>query len=115
MNWLSQGAHVVGGAALANAIPHLVGGLMGRPLQSPFASPPGKGLSSATVNVLWGVFNLAVAYALVLRVGTFELRRTSDVLALGVGFMLMSIKCARSFGRFYGGNAPDEAERPRPQ
>ena len=29
-------------------------GLMGRPVQCPFAKPPGEGLSSSTVNVLWG-------------------------------------------------------------
>jgi hypothetical protein len=47
-----------GGATLINAIPHLVSGLMGKPFQSPFANPPGEGLSSPTVNVAWGFFNL---------------------------------------------------------
>lgn len=27
---------------------------MGRPFQTPFASPSGKGLSSSRVNVVWG-------------------------------------------------------------
>ena len=58
-----------GGAFLANAIPHLVNGVSGSPFQSPFASPPGQGLSSATVNVLWGMLNLALAYVLMARLG----------------------------------------------
>jgi len=60
------------GAVLTNAIPHLVSGVMGRPFQSPFAKPPGEGLSSSTVNVLWGFFNLAIGYLLVCRVGDFD-------------------------------------------
>src|SRR5208282_4936832 len=55
-------AYFFGGAFLANTIPHLVNGISGSPFQSPFASPPGEGLSSSTVNVLWGMFNLVVAY-----------------------------------------------------
>ena len=47
---------------------------MGRPFQSPFAKPPGEGLSSSTVNVLWGFANLVLAYGLILRVGQFDLR-----------------------------------------
>ena len=53
-------AYFFGGAFLANALPHLGNGISGHAFQSPFASPPGQGLSSSTVNVLWGLFNLAV-------------------------------------------------------
>jgi len=60
-------------------------------------------LSSATVNVLWGLFNLAVAYLLVCRVGNFNLRSTRHVLLLGAGILLMSLMLARAFGRFHGG------------
>lgn len=59
MEWLHYLAYFGGGAFLTNAIPHFVSGVMGRPFQSPFAKPPGEGLSSSTVNVLWGAFNLA--------------------------------------------------------
>jgi hypothetical protein len=59
--WYHDLAYFFGGAFLANTIPHLVQGLSGHALQSPFASPPGNGLSSSTVNVLWGFFNLLVA------------------------------------------------------
>ena len=55
------------------------------------------------VNVLWGLFNLAVGYLLVCRVGNFELRKTRHVLALGAGILVMSHHAARAFGRFHGG------------
>ena len=80
---------------------------MGRPFQSPFAKPPGQGLSSSTVNVLWGFFNLVVGYVLVCRVGDFDLRDTGDVVALGLGALPMALVSARQFGRFNGGNAPE--------
>jgi hypothetical protein len=106
MSRLHLVSYFFGGIFLANAIPHLVSGVMGRSFQSPFAKPPGKGLSSSTVNVLWGFFNAVAGYLLVVRVGSFELRSTSDVAALGVGALLISLQAARHFGRFHGGNAP---------
>jgi hypothetical protein len=54
MNWLWLVSYFFGGVFAANAIPHVVAGTMGHPFQSPFAKPPGQGLSSATVNVVWG-------------------------------------------------------------
>jgi hypothetical protein len=103
MRWYHYVAYFFGGAFLSNAVPHFVSGVSGHPFQSPFASPPGEGLSSATVNVLWGFFNLAVGYALVCRVGSFELRRTSHAVVLGLGVLLMAVMASRAFGRFYGG------------
>jgi len=109
MNWLHLVSYFFGGIFLANAIPHFVSGMMGRPFQSPFAKPPGKGLSSSTVNVLWGFFNTVVGYLLVVRVGDFDLKSISDVLALAVGALLISLQSARHFGRFHGGNSPERS------
>jgi hypothetical protein len=106
MEWIHYLAYFGGGAFLTNAIPHLVSGVMGRPFQTPFAKPPGEGLSSSTVNVLWGVFNLAVGYMLVCHVGNFDLRSTDDAIALGLGVLLFGLVTARLFGRFHGGNSP---------
>jgi hypothetical protein len=103
MRWYHYVAYFFGGAFLTNAVPHFVNGVSGHPFQSPFASPPGQGLSSSTVNVLWGFFNLVVGYVLVCRVGSFELRRTRHVLVLGLGVLAMAVMAARSFGKFYGG------------
>lgn len=107
MEWIRYVAYFFGGAFLTNALPHLVSGLMGRPFQSPFAKPHGQGLSSSTVNVLWGFFNLAVAYVLICRVGNFDLRSTDQIVALGLGVLVTSVLLARAFGRFHGGNSPE--------
>jgi hypothetical protein len=109
MTWLHLAAYFFGGVFLANVIPHLVGGMMGRPFQTPFAKPPGEGLSSSTVNVLWGFFNAAVGYLLVVRVGNFDLRSISDVLALAAGALHIGLHSARHFGRFHGGNSPERS------
>ena len=106
MSRLQLVSYFFGGAFLANAVPHLVSGMTGRAFQSPFAKPPGQGLSSSTVNVLWGALNTVVGYALICRVGDFGLRTTGDVAALGIGALLMSLMHARTFGRFHGGNLP---------
>ena len=107
MPWLSLVSYFFGGALLANAVPHFVSGMMGRSFQSPFAKPPGEGLSSSTVNVLWGFFNIVAGYLLVCRVGDFELRDSADVAALGAGALMSAVFAARHFGRFHGGNAPE--------
>ena len=78
---------------------------MGRPFQSPFAKPPGEGLSSSVVNVLWGTFNLIIAYLLLCRVETFDLRDTAHVIVSGLGAVLMALILARTFGKFHSGNA----------
>jgi hypothetical protein len=107
MNWLFMMSYFFGGAFLANAVPHLVSGMTGRPFQSPFAKPPGEGLSSSTVNALWGFLNAAISYVLIVQVGDFQLRSKSDIVPLGLGFLLMSLFSARHFGRFHGGNSPE--------
>jgi hypothetical protein len=96
-------SYFFGGAFVANAIPHFVSGVMGRSFQSPFAKPRGKGLSSATVNVLWGAFNFVVGYLLICRVGDFDIRVTADAGAAGLGALLMGVMAARLFGPFHGG------------
>lgn len=106
MNWPWLVSYLFGGVFMANAIPHFVAGTMGRPFQTPFAKPPGKGLSSSTVNVAWGLVNALVGYLLLARVGAFNLRTTSHLLALGLGVLFISLFSARHFGQFHGGNTP---------
>lgn len=101
MSWYFGFAYFFGGVFLANAIPHLVAGVSGRPLQSPFASPPFKGLSSPTVNVAWGLFNLAAAYLLLLPIGEFDIRSRLQVALCFAGFGAMAFQCARSLGRIH--------------
>jgi len=96
-----------GGAFLANALPHFASGMMGRPFQTPFAKPPGEGLSSSTVNVLWGFCNIVIGYVLTCRVGHLDLRDWMGVTAFGAGVLAMALFSARHFGRFHGGNRPE--------
>lgn len=82
MNWYNYVACFFAGMALANLVPHFVHGISGDRFPTPFAHPPGKGLSSSTVNVLWGLFNMAVGYIL-FRAGKVS---SGDGLALIVFF-----------------------------
>ena len=106
MLWYHYVSYFFGGLFLTNAIPHVVRGLMGQPFQSPFAKPPGEGLSSSTVNVVWGFFNVAMGYLLLLHVGDFDLRSFAHVAPVAVAAFGGSLMLARSFGRFHGGNDP---------
>jgi hypothetical protein len=99
MHWYNLLCIFLGGAVLANSLPHLLNGVSGRPFQSPFADPPGRGLSSPTVNVLWGTFNLWLAYMLMIGFGGFDIRNLRHALFFGAGMLLMSLLSARIFGR----------------
>jgi hypothetical protein len=106
MNWLHLVSYFFGGAFLANAVPHFVSGVMGQPFQTPFAKPPGHGLSSSTVNVLWGCANFVFAYLLVLRVGQFDPRSVACIAPFAIGALLISLLSARHFGELHRGNPP---------
>jgi hypothetical protein len=99
MPWQLAVAYFFGGALVANALPHLLSGASGRPLETPFASPPFRGLSSPTVNVAWSLFNVAVAYVLLVPVGKLEFRDWAQAAVCFAGFGAMALKSARSFGR----------------
>jgi hypothetical protein len=103
MKWYHSVAYFFGGAFLVNSLPHFTNGVSGRSFPTPFASPPGQGLSPAWVNVLWGLFNLLVGYLLVCRVGAFSLRKTRDVAIAGIGALLMALMLAQAFARVSAG------------
>ena len=65
MNWYNDVACFFAGMFLANVVPHFVHGIIPATRSPhPFSHPPGKGLSSPTVNVLWALFNLIIGYFL---------------------------------------------------
>ena len=64
MPWYNYIASFFAGAFLANFVPHFVQGICGNRFPTPFAKPPGKGLSSAPVNMVWSLVNLALAMVL---------------------------------------------------
>jgi hypothetical protein len=63
--WYAYLAYFFAGSFLANGVPHFVHGISGEAFQSPFASPPGVGLSSPLTNVLWGLLNFGIGYLLI--------------------------------------------------
>ena len=90
------------GGLLINTLPHLIAGLQGRAFQSPFAKPPGIGLSSPLSNVLWGFANLAVAWALFTQVGGFELGDPIHAGVAAAGGLFSGVFLARHFGKLHG-------------
>jgi hypothetical protein len=64
MLWYQSIGSFFAGMFFANVVPHFVHGISGDRFPTPFADPPGKGLSSPTVNVVWALLNLAVGYIL---------------------------------------------------
>jgi hypothetical protein len=97
-------AYFFGGFFLANAVPHFVAGTMGEPFQSPFAKPSGIGLSSSKVNALWGALNIAIGYALICQVGTFDLKDIGHVAVTLVGATLSALFLSHHFGKLHGGD-----------
>lgn len=98
-----------GGLFLSNAVPHLVAGITGRAFPSPFAKPPGRGLSSSKVNVVWGFANVLAGYLLVFHVGSFDVHSGLSVAVVGSGALLKAIGSAHQFGKVNGGNSPGAA------
>jgi hypothetical protein len=96
MKWYHYLACFFAGLFLANAVPHYVHGISGDGFPSPFSNPPGKGLSSPTVNVLWALGNLLPGYILV-RVGKVTQNNTWSLLTLLVGVVCMSIMLSIAF------------------
>ncbi|MDR3695771.1 hypothetical protein [Mucilaginibacter sp.] len=96
MEWYNYVACFFAGAFLANAVPHYIKGVCGDKFPTPFAKPPGKGLSSPPINVLWGLLNLVIGFVL-LRAG--KVRQDPDntwPLIFG-GIALMSVLASKNF------------------
>ena len=104
MIWYHYVAYFFGTLFLVNTIPHWVSGMMGRPFQTPFASPPGEGLSSSTVNVGWAAFNALVGDLLLWHVGKFDLHDFTHAAVAGLAALVGSFYLAGRFGRFNGGS-----------
>ncbi len=90
MKWYHYVACFFAGIFLANTVPHFVHGVSGDSFPSPFANPPGKGLSSPMVNVLWALANVFIGYIL-LRVGKVSHINKWSLLAFFSGVVYISI------------------------
>jgi hypothetical protein len=97
MKWYHYLMCFIGGAFVANFVPHFVSGIMGLEFPTPFADPPPpEGSSSAQINILWALFNLAGGY-LLLRYGKFSLRDWPALIPAVIGFAAMSYMLAGVF------------------
>jgi hypothetical protein len=100
--WYDYIACFFAGMFLANFVPHFVHGISGDRFPSPFAQPPGKGLSSPTVNVVWALFNLVIGYIL-FRLGNISSGGASALLVFFAGIaaisILMSVRFANKQSR----------------
>jgi hypothetical protein len=100
MDLLIYLACFAGGAFLANGVPHFVAGISGKEFHSPFAKPPGKGYSSAVVNVIWGFINLVIAFILLKLAGAFDLAFSWKTLLIGLGALITALSLAVAFSKF---------------
>src|ERR1700744_3633543 len=96
MQWYHYVSGFFAGAFLANFIPHFVKGVSGDPFPTPFATPPGKGLSSPIVNVWWALLNVVVGYIL-FRVGKVSPDDTLSLIIFFAGAAGISIMAAQNF------------------
>lgn len=102
MRWYHPIVWFIGALFLANTVPHFVSGITGNAFQSPFATPPGEGLSSARTNIAWAALNGLIAWAL-LRIGPLDLKNPKHALPILVGFFGAAFLVAGHFARFHGG------------
>lgn len=98
MEWYVYVAQFFGGVFLANALPHLIMGVTGRRFPTPFASPPGRGLSSPMTNVFWSSINLLVAWVLLCVVDVPAPRPEAANWTVAAGGLLMAFALANFFG-----------------
>ena len=96
MKWYHYLLLFFGGAFVANFFPHFVHGISGEMFPTPFASPPGRGMSPSTINVLWALLNLIVGYFL-LRGAKFSLGNRPTVFVAFLGFPVMAINLSFVF------------------
>lgn len=99
MTWYACLAYFFAGGFLANGTPHFIHGISGKKFPTPFARPMVKGESSPAVNVIWGVVNFLIGYALVFGVGQFQFGFSLAALMLVLGGIVMSVVLALILGR----------------
>lgn len=102
MHWYNYVADFFAGLFLTNVVPHFVHGISGDRFPTPFAHPPGRGLSSPTVNVAWSLFNMAVGYTL-FRAGNVSSGNDPSLLVFFAGIAAISIMSSIGFAKKQAG------------
>lgn len=96
MKWYRYIACFFAGVFIANVVPHFVQGISGNSFPTPFAHPPGKGLSSPTLNVIWALINLVIGYILI-KVGKVSNTNKWSLLVFFAGVVYISITLSIAF------------------
>jgi hypothetical protein len=101
MPWYDYVMSFFGGAFIANFVPHFVRGITGTEFPTPFAKPPGRGMSPPTLNILWALVNLIAGF-LLLQYGAFSIANWELLMPAFAGFALMAIMLSRTFTQKLG-------------
>lgn len=96
LKWYHYISAFFSGLFLANFVPHFVNGVSGDPFPSPFADPPGKGLSSPLTNVLWALANLLIGYLLFMA-SKINSKTVMALVVFFIGIAAMSINLSIHF------------------
>ncbi len=96
MKWYHFVACFFAGVFIANFFPHYVQGISGNSFPSPFSDPPGKGLSSPLVNIIWAIINFIIGYFL-LQFGKVAKENKWNLLVFFIGAVSMSILLSIQF------------------
>ena len=100
MKWYHYLACLFAGLFIANSVPHFIHGISGELFPTPFADPPGKGMSSPTVNVYWGLLNLLVGY-LLFRAGKISGSAKVALAIFFIGIIAMSVMLSYAFAEIH--------------
>ena len=84
------------GVFLVNVLPHYIHGITGELFPTSFANPPGKGLSSPSLNVVWAVINFLIGFS-ILYFAKLTQRKNWIWIAVFAGGVVMSFYLANYF------------------
>lgn len=96
MEWHQYLACFFAGAFSANIVPHFVAGIQGNKFPTPFAKPPGKGLSSATINMARALFNMLIA-TLLFKNGRISIDYPLTLIIYFAGILALSLWLSKHF------------------
>lgn len=86
------------GIFAVNVLPHYFHGISGEQFPSPFANPPGRGLSGPELNILWATINVAVSFS-IFYFAKIARRKKQIWIAVVSGGIFMSFYLANYFGK----------------
>lgn len=93
MKWYNYAACFLAGIFLTNGIPHFIHGIDGDAFPTPFATPPGTGLSPPLVNIVWALGNFLAGY-LLSRAGKASRKNQWSVIFMFLGVAVLSVTFA---------------------